>query len=225
MNNEEKLNQEKILSTEENVLELTTKEKVGYRSKLKTLTKRQKTIGIIGVILICSLIIFLIARNSYGFTLSEKSKNEKILNVLANKNYNKARTLNERFFGNDTKGNKDFYNYNNTVINAYENLGIGTAKEFKEIEEYVNTISIEKVAIKKGYMRKIQVLVKNNSNKDVNYVKINLYYKDSLGNIIYSDWTNDSSCIKPNSTQIIETYVNEDINFSKIQAEVANFNY
>lgn len=93
------------------------------------------------------------------------------------------------------------------------------------VDDYTNVV-IEKVSFSyKAYSNynDAVVVVKNNSEKDITYIKINLYFKDDNGNIIGSDWTNDDSIIKPGAKQEITKMISNDIkNFS---AEIADIRF
>lgn len=96
--------------------------------------------------------------------------------------------------------------YENTYINEYEKK---------------NNCIIDKLdsEIRNNYMY-LYITVKNNSNYDINYIKVNIYLEDKDGNIIQSDWTNDSSCIKPGATQTLEKMVKKNSACTQWSAEV-----
>lgn len=65
----------------------------------------------------------------------------------------------------------------------------------------------------------ISVNVYNNSDYDIEYIRINLYEKYN-GKIVSSDWTNDSSIIKAGAKQVISTYYDFSYADSELEAEV-----
>lgn len=76
----------------------------------------------------------------------------------------------------------------------------GTVEDYSNIK--ITNVKVEKSSSSK--YRDILITVENNSSKSVRYIKINLYYKDDEGNIIKSEWTNDSATIKSGAAQIID---------------------
>lgn len=72
--------------------------------------------------------------------------------------------------------------------------------------------------------RDINITIKNNGNENINYVKINLYFKDKNGNVIKSDWANDDSCIKSNSRQTITDTVKVTKDIDIFSTEIAEYN-
>lgn len=48
------------------------------------------------------------------------------------------------------------------------------------------------------------IYVQNNSNKDISYIRVDIFIKDKNGKIVQSDWTNDSSTIKSGASQKIK---------------------
>ena len=71
----------------------------------------------------------------------------------------------------------------------------------------------------------IKTTIKNVSNKSINYIKLNLYFKDGNGNIVDSDWTNCSATIKPNATQIITKTVKITGDWKTVRVEVDNYSF
>lgn len=70
----------------------------------------------------------------------------------------------------------------------------------------------------------IEVTVNNGGESSVNYIKINLFYEDENGNIIKSDWTNDSSVIRPGASQVI-TSMTEIDGWQTVRAEIADIRF
>lgn len=50
-----------------------------------------------------------------------------------------------------------------------------------------------------------EVTVKNNSDKTLSYIKVNIYLKDAAQNIIHSDWTNWSGSLPPGASTTLDT--------------------
>ena len=69
-------------------------------------------------------------------------------------------------------------------------------------------------------VQKVRVYVKNNSNKDIRYIKANLFEKDKNGKIIKSDYTNDDSIIKAGAKQEIDTYFAFKLSESTLEVEL-----
>lgn len=93
----------------------------------------------------------------------------------------------------------------------------------RSIEDY-SAVKITKVDISYGSYssdyRDINITVTNEGTTSVNYMKINLYYKDTDGNIIKSEWTNDSSEIKPGASQVITKTTKQD-GWHSVSTEIA----
>lgn len=52
-----------------------------------------------------------------------------------------------------------------------------------------------------------EVTVKNNSKETLSYIEVNIYLKDSDGNIIHSDWTNWSGTLPPGASTTLDTII------------------
>lgn len=93
----------------------------------------------------------------------------------------------------------------------------------RSISDY-NAVKISHVEIKdKSYSSdyiNIDVTVENAGTTPVNYIKINLYFKDDNGNIVKSDWTNDDSVIRPGASQVITKMMELD-GWTQVSAEIA----
>ena len=127
--------------------------------------------------------------------------------------------------------NPSISNNNNTKTTSSSvatSSNIKTDTSNAKVETKVNTepnLKIIKKDMKSTYSsdyRDINITVQNNGTDNINYVKINLFFKDDSGNIIKSEWTNDSSCIKPNATQVITKMVKQDGWYS-VNAEIESY--
>jgi hypothetical protein len=83
----------------------------------------------------------------------------------------------------------------------------------------ISKVEIEHLSYDSDYVN-INVTVNNGGTTAINYIKINLYYKDSSGNIIRSEWTNDDSDIEPGASQVI-TKMTENDGWDSVHAEIA----
>lgn len=104
--------------------------------------------------------------------------------------------------------------------NGYDSADYMETKEAKE-----NPIKITEVTISNnsGNYVDVNVTVLNQSGKEINYVKIDLFYYDENGNEFRSDWTNDSSTIRDGATQIITKMTKDD--FDRVSAKIDEFSY
>ena len=91
-------------------------------------------------------------------------------------------------------------------------------------------LDYSKVRIDDSHIRRIdsqycnvEVTIKNNNKVSFNYIKLNVYFLDKYGDIIKSDWFNDSSCVKGGATQtIIGRYVERPKEYSSYKLEIAD---
>ena len=94
------------------------------------------------------------------------------------------------------------------------------------LQQELDTIKVTDVKIEQnkysGYDN-IVIKVKNNGDTTINYVKLDLYYKDKNNNIVKSEWTNDASPIKPGATQKIEKMTDKDDSWNAVTVEVGDF--
>lgn len=69
----------------------------------------------------------------------------------------------------------------------------------------------------------VEVTIKNNNKVSFNYIKLNVYFLDKYGDIIKSDWFNDSSCVKGGATQTITgRYIERPKEYSSYKLEIAD---
>ena len=66
----------------------------------------------------------------------------------------------------------------------------------------------------------ISITINNGGKTPINYIKVNLYYKDKSGTIVKSEWTNDNSNIQPNASQVLTKMTKADGWYS-VSAEIA----
>lgn len=93
----------------------------------------------------------------------------------------------------------------------YSSLGIGSSKSSssskstttKPEDKIKLSISPSSISVAKDYEDAV-IYIQNNSNKDISYIRIDIFIKDKNGKIVQSDWTNDSSTIKSGASQKIK---------------------
>lgn len=95
----------------------------------------------------------------------------------------------------------------------YSSLGIGSSKSSSNSSSKSTTtkpedkiklsISPSSISVAKDYEDAV-IYVQNNSNKDISYIRVDIFIKDKNGKIVQSDWTNDSSTIKSGASQKIK---------------------
>lgn len=95
--------------------------------------------------------------------------------------------------------------YLNTQI--YSATGM-SAEEYN-VKNNVKIVELDNEYTGSGY-GDLHITIQNNSNRNIRYVKLNIYFKDESGNIIKSDWTNDRSIILPGAKQTISKMVKYD---------------
>lgn len=76
----------------------------------------------------------------------------------------------------------------------------------------------------KSGVEDVSIIVKNNTDKDITYVKINLFEKKD-GKTVNSDWTNSIAVIKPGAEQKITTYFDFRESGSEIEIEFEEVKY
>ncbi|MDY6152621.1 MAG: FxLYD domain-containing protein [Terrisporobacter sp.] len=93
----------------------------------------------------------------------------------------------------------------------YSSLGIGSSKSIssskstttKPEDKIKLSISPSSISVAKDYEDAV-IYIQNNSNKDISYIRVDIFIKDKNGKIVQSDWTNDSSTIKSGASQKIK---------------------
>jgi len=195
------------------------------------IVKHKKKSIISGLIMILIVLIFGIGYFYYGIGMSDKTKANTINSAISKKDYNKARDLTDRYVKGNDEQSIALKKLHISIIDTCEQSNTGSleeaTKKYKELKDYVNTVKIVKVDITKekynSSYHNVEVTVQNNGKENINYVKIGLDFKDKNGNIVQSDWTNDSSVIKPNAKQTIKKMISNDIKYDTVQAEVQDF--
>lgn len=192
---------------------------------------KNKKVSIPIIILVCILVVVAFLYTTFGIGMTDTHKDKAIMGASATKNYEKAKNLAMRYYNNDANKQEQYI----TLINMLEEAGVGTLEEYTlhlqqltQKAKEMNVLKIEKVEIvpkNYGEYHDINVTVRNTGDKNISYVKINLYFKDKDGNIIASDWTNDNSRILPNAQQTISKMVSDKIRYHTVTAEIAEFNY
>lgn len=192
-------------------------------TKLKSILKNKKIS--IPILIICCLAIITGIAYSIIKPPSTKAVFEKIKNYDSKEAINyldKVYPLNGKIFGLFKEKNKK--SKEAVLLMMIKNINDEFKKETGMSMADYNAVKITNVEIKnKSYSSDyvdINVTVNNGGKTPINYIKINLYYKDKNGNIIKSDWTNDSSVIQPGASQVITNMTKSD-GWHTVQAEIA----
>lgn len=197
---------------------------------IKGFSKKKKIIlsTVSGLLLITTIGTFSYARNTYGFSMTNIQKENKINQILSTKDYDKATEIANKYYSNDSDKRNIFVK----TINLCKETKTGSLDEANQYiqQELKNMPKIVDINFKPTYSFSydyvdVILTVKNEGNKDINYVKINLFFLDGSGNIIYSDWTNDNSIIKQGSTQIIKHMVKWNTNWKDVKTEVEDWKF
>lgn len=199
--------------------------KVNNKFEADKLSKKKKIL--LSVLSIIILIVCIMIWNSYkdyqyetGYNLSYQDKKINLEVELITGNYDKAKKLSYAY--------KIHTDDIDKIIQIYKERkdGKNNFASLSDVENYLSKqnciiTDLYSTSISSSY-REVHIIVKNDSKRDINYVKVNLYFYDTDGKIIKSDWTSDSSCIKPGATQQIDKMVNKGWNTFK--AELAEYN-
>lgn len=97
----------------------------------------------------------------------------------------------------------------------------GTIDDYTSVK--ITNVDIQKRSYSSDY-RDILITVENGSEKDIGYIKVNIYYEDEDGNIIKSEWTNDSSTIKPGASQTLEKMTKKG-EWTRVSCEIADIRF
>lgn len=90
-------------------------------------------------------------------------------------------------------------------------------RDFTEVK--ISNLKIENRSDDSNY-KDIKIIIDNEGKIPVQYIKVNLYYKDESGKIVKSEWTNDGSIIQPGASQVL--YKMTEMNgWQDVQAEIA----
>ncbi len=102
-------------------------------------------------------------------------------------------------------------------LNEFENIAGTSFENFSKIK--IDNVEISKKNYSSEFVD-LNITIKNDSDVDINYIKVNIYLLDNDGKTVKSDWTNDSACIKPGAQQIISKMLKNDGTWSKVQCEI-----
>ncbi|NSB12093.1 zinc ribbon domain-containing protein [Clostridium beijerinckii] len=155
-----------------------------------------------------------------GLSYDEKKINLSV--ELISEKYDKARELSKSYKVHDNDIDKIIQIYKDNKGKVYT---LNDAEQILSKQQYTQACTVEKVEIKnKSYSSKyvdVEITVKNNTNQNINYVKVGLDFSKSE-QIVKSDWTNDNSTIKPNATQKLTKMIDHS-GWDKVHAEVTQW--
>lgn len=136
--------------------------------------------------------------------------------------------LEEKFDGKGLFGEKEMVRKAQVLMLSLKEMDKNFINTYGGNFEDINNVKIEKVFVEDyggsySSYDTIGITIKNNSSKNISYVKVDLFIKDSSGNIINSDWTNDSSTIRPGATQTLTKMIKK--GYDDISAEISDIRF
>lgn len=99
-------------------------------------------------------------------------------------------------------------NYLSEVL--YKKSGININDEIDKSTVRIDNVEIEQRSYYSDYVDINITFTNNSSNRKIRYIKVNLLFEDASGNIVQSDWTNDSSTVYPGARQTITKMAKKD---------------
>ena len=190
-------------------------------TKLKDILKNKR--ALIPILIICCLVVI----TTITYLVIKPPSTDKVFNKV--KNYsaddasdylNKVYPNNGGFLGIFKKQNKDNRVAVLTMmINQIDDNFKSTTG--RSISDY-QAVKITNVSIGgySGDYANINITINNGGTTPINYIKVNLFFKDKNGNIVRSDWTNDDSNIQPGANQIL-TKMTKRGDWYTVSAEIA----
>ncbi len=203
-----------------------TKKVVNEKFNIKKFIKTKKgkiSLGVASVL----IITFIVIMSQYPMSLNKayKEYSTRFDTLGSDEAY---KWLREEFDGKGLFGKKELVRSAQVLNKSLEEIEKSFESTYGGSIEDFNNVKIEKVFVedyggKYSNYDTIGITVKNNSNKNIHYIKVNLFIKDSSGNIINSDWTNDSSTIKPGATQKLTKMVEK--GYDDVSVEIADIRF
>ena len=232
--NEINIEQEKEVPLNENVLQEDKDDISNNTATEQTSVKKKNIISRIMNIsikrkFILGLFLLLIIVVGVGYKIIEPPSSQKVFETVKSYNsdqqisyLNKVYPINGGFLG--LFKEKDKQNKVAVLDLLMKNIDSQFQTTFgRSISDYSSVkilhVDIENESYSSDYAN-INVTVNNGGTTAINYIKINLYFKDENGNIIRSEFTNDNSNIQPGANQVLTDMTKND-GWKKVSAEIA----
>ena len=149
------------------------------------------SIAIVAAVAVISLIIWFSTSPQF---LSDDEKDERIADVYANEGYDAAVSMVYDYYGSSEDAT--------LWIMALQDIEKGISRE--KLSDQIEIVSQNLTTRSRNYFD-YEVTVRNNSDQEVSYIKVNIYLKDADENIIQSDWTNWSGSLPPDASTTLDT--------------------
>lgn len=203
---------------------------------LKNKLSKKKILAIVLIVLLSLLFASISVYRYHGLNMSKDQRIKKIYATLEkNKDYEEATKLADRYLKNDPEDLKRVKG----LIGLYKNVKVTNLKDYQayarkqksenDKKEKANSMEIEDVRWEDDNDRygKAVITVKNTGNKNIKYVKVNIFMYDSNNNIIDSYWTNSSSLIKPGAKLELEKGIPYKDNYKNatMNAEIGDISF
>ena len=140
------------------------------------------------------LLIGLVILGLYIFLttpITESQKDKRIAQAYLEDGYDAAMELVRRYYGDSD--------------NAIAWAMFFSDQEDSNIKDLIEITDHNLSVTSSGDYFDYAATIKNNSDKTLSYIEINIYLLDSEKNIIYSDWTNWSGTLPPGASTIVDT--------------------
>lgn len=167
---------------------------------------KKRIIAIIASIVAIVVMVFAFTPLRDKVFLTEEKKDENITMAYIQGEYSEAMQLVVEYYG-------------TTSTKALAWAAILTEAENAKI---VDDLKVEDQSlVLDGNYYDYEAQIKNNSNKTVTYIKVNIYLYDEDGNMVNTEWTNWSGSLPPGGSTYIDTMIKDTGNIEKFKTEIA----
>lgn len=167
---------------------------------------KKKIVAIVGLVIVVSLLVLLFTPLKDKLFLTDEKKDEDITLAYIQGEYDEAMRLVVEYYG-------------TTSSKALAWAAILTEAENAKI---VDDLKVEDQSlVLDGNYYDYEAQIKNNSNKTVTYIKVNIYLYDEDGNMVNTEWTNWSGSLPPEGSTYIDTMIKDTGNIEKFKTEIA----
>lgn len=159
----------------------------------KNRRNRAMLIGGIGSVVLIVVISIILSQTVF---LTDKQKDDRIIKTYVYDGYDAACDAVIKFYGDSSAETMSWL----TILS--------TAEDDKLVDK-VEVVEDDLTIRSSGNYYDYEAIVKNNSDKTLSYIELNIYLLDKNNDIIYSDWTNWTGSLPPGATTVIDAMIKD----------------
>lgn len=142
-----------------------------------------------------------------GFGLTDDEKNQRIADAYISDGYDAAMELVVKYYGTDTE---EAFSWASVILDMEDE------KVISDLEVVDHSLVLD------GNYYDYEAQIKNNSDKAITYIQVDIFLYNENGDIVNTEWTNWSGTLLPGASTYLDTMIRDTGDIDRFRTEVSD---